>query len=112
MKQYRVIIEDNQTYDFTIELPHTLNEDEIDEAIWDYLAEHRDECWRSGEERIVACDDISDPSKRFGFVRNEAAGHPNRPERVPKELWNTYTLDEKAWVEIHDFIGRHLIPRR
>jgi hypothetical protein len=54
--RYHVIIEDVQTYDFTIELPDHLTEEQRDEAIMDYCAEHRDETWRAGQENIVACD--------------------------------------------------------
>ncbi len=60
MKRYHVIIEDVQTYDFTIELSDHLPEEERDEAIMDYCSDNRPEVWKSGEETIVACDEIKE----------------------------------------------------
>lgn len=58
MPKYHIIIEDVQVYDFTIAIPATLSQEEREDFIWDYLAEHRDKCWRSGEESIVVCEEV------------------------------------------------------
>lgn len=58
MPKYHVIIEDVQGYEFTIELPEGLTEEERNERLIDYLCENRDTCWRDGEEMIVAIDQI------------------------------------------------------
>lgn len=58
MPKYHVIIEDVQGYEFTIELPEGLTDEERNERLIDYLCENRDKCWRDGEEMIVAIDQI------------------------------------------------------
>lgn len=111
MKQYRVIIEDHETYDFVITLPDGLSDDEIDEAIWEHLAEDRSKYWRSGEESIVACDDISNPHRHFSFVKDGVSQHPNKPASMSQEYWSALTPQQQAFAEIRDFIDRHLLPR-
>ncbi len=58
MPKYHVIVEDNQCYDFTLDVPEGLTEEERDEFIMDYLSDNRDEAWRSGQENIVAIDPL------------------------------------------------------
>lgn len=58
MPKYHIIVEDVQVYRFTIELPNAVTDHEREDFIWDYLGEHRDECWSSGEESIVAMDEV------------------------------------------------------
>ena len=58
MPKYHIIVEDVQVYDFTIAIPATLTLEEREDFIWTHLAEHRDKCWRSGEELIVAMDEV------------------------------------------------------
>jgi hypothetical protein len=58
MPKYHIIVEDVQVYDFTIAIPATLTEDEREDFIWEHLSEHRDTCWRCGEEIIVAVDEV------------------------------------------------------
>lgn len=59
MKKYHVLMSAWYAYDFEIELPDTLTEDERDAAIFEYCADHRDECWRDDGEEITAIDDIT-----------------------------------------------------
>jgi hypothetical protein len=58
MPKHHIIIEDVQVYDFIIEIPDGLTEEQLEDHIWDHLGEHRDECWRSGEETIIANDKL------------------------------------------------------
>ena len=51
--RFHVVIEDVQTYDFVIEVPDDYTEEDAHSFAEDYCAEHRDECWKSGEEQIV-----------------------------------------------------------
>lgn len=58
MPKYHVIVQDVSTYDFIVTVPDGLDEDDQHEFIMDYLGDNRDECWRSGEEAIVAMDEV------------------------------------------------------
>ena len=60
MKKYHVIASAWYAYDFELELPDTLTEEERDEQIMDYLSDHKDECYRDDGEEIDAIDDITD----------------------------------------------------
>ena len=53
MPKYHIIVEDVQVYRFNVAIPATLNAEEREEFIWEYLAENRDICWSSGEESVV-----------------------------------------------------------
>ena len=58
MPKHHIIIEDVQVYDFIIEIPDGLTEDQVDDLIWDHLGEERDKCWRSGDETIIVNDKL------------------------------------------------------
>ena len=51
-------MEDVQVYRFTIELPNAVTDHEREGFIWDYLSEHRDQCWIAGDESIVVMEQV------------------------------------------------------
>ena len=61
MTKYFAIVEDVQCYEVWIELPDELSEEERNDRIMDHLSEHRDTCWKSGQETIVALDKVDTP---------------------------------------------------
>jgi hypothetical protein len=60
MRRFNIIIEDVQVYRFSIELPDGLTDEEMCDRIHDYCAGNRDDCWSSGEESIVAMDEVTE----------------------------------------------------